>query len=219
MGWFEDLFKSPKQKREEAKGDTDYTKVSTLTGQQEDISGMLYDYLKGSIGKGLPAMETPEWYKTGIGRYQDILEGMTPEASAAYYQEHFAPLAKQQFEQDILPGIRESYVGTGFWGEPRARGQAGAWGRFGAEELSRQGQFFQGQQQLGLSALGMLPGMMGEAQGRYLQTLPEYNPALSQAMAYLGEPMFSIIQPPGTTTIKEEGGFNPADYLSLLAFL
>ena len=171
-----------------------YKKIDILSPEQKQVAGGLTDVLQTGLTTPRQMPDDPLFDQAKVALGQ-AMAGMTPEQADAFYQQYFAPIAQRTFEQKVLPGVRESYTGLGFWGEPRARGEAEAYQQFGAEELQRIGQLYQSMRGEGLTALGMLPEYMGEERARFMMGLPEYSPAVGAALQFMSEPFYSVITP------------------------
>ena len=99
--------------------------MPSLTGEQADVSTPLSEYLANAIaGVGdQPTFEewsskagnVPDMFGGALGgqaqgAYSEALSGAFPES---YFNEAIYNPMKTQFTQDIMPAIKESYVGTG----------------------------------------------------------------------------------------------------------
>jgi len=99
--------------------------MPSLTGEQADVSTPLSEYLANAIA-GVGEQPTFEEWSTQAGNvpdmfggelgsqaqsaYSEALSGAFPES---YFNEAIYNPMKTQFTQDIMPAIKESYVGTG----------------------------------------------------------------------------------------------------------
>ena len=97
--------------------------VPSVTAEQQAVNTPLSSYLAEALA-GIGNQPTfEEWSKTNVppmfggalgtqaqGAYAEALKGEFP---TSYYNEAIYAPAKTQFLQDIVPAIRESYVGTG----------------------------------------------------------------------------------------------------------
>ena len=99
--------------------------MPSLTGEQTAVSTPLSEYLANAIaGVGeqptfeewstqagnVPDMFGGELGSQAKGAYSEALSGAFPES---YFNEAIYNPMKTQFTQDIMPAIKESYVGTG----------------------------------------------------------------------------------------------------------
>lgn len=171
MGWFSNFFKGDKGGVE---------KTSTMTSEQQELMKKAVEFASGGVGKGLAPWggnfaaplsgyeqmgldklgeymqsDIPETTQFGLGKYKEALAGMSPGATTDWYQQYIAPEEKRIFDEQILPGIKEAYVGPGtYWGSPRAGAEASAVQEFGTGQMSRIGEAIMSERE---SARGMLP--------------------------------------------------------------
>ena len=213
-------------------------KTSTLSPEQQELIKKLAPYLQERIGQGLPGY-TGEFvaplseyeqmglgqlgkYLTGpsalteygLGQYKEALAGLSPEQTEEWYSKYIAPQEKKYWEEEVIPGVREAYVGPGtFWGTPRAEAEAGSWETFGTQQLGRIGEAIMSER---AGARGMLPylGEMAGLEGgmpqieaamtygavprliqqaelssqiqEFIRTTPELSPILNQVLQLLG---------------------------------
>lgn len=194
----------------------DYWWTAGPTSQEQAGLGRLSEYVGGT------------YQNPFAGYLSDFMQGASPEYMTNWYRQYMQPAMERQFTQDILPGIKESFVGPGtFHGTPRANAMARAYGDFGAQLQQGLGQaIMSGRQQ----AMQMTPYAMQE--GRYaaedplrraqaglqygglerqlrqqeinarlqefIRTSPEYAPYIQAALNMLNIQTQAIMQTPGT---------------------
>ncbi len=234
MSWFSDLFKSKKGGIRE---------VSTLSPQQERLMKAYGEWLTSQVGKGATPWpgefvaplseyeeaglkrlgeyvrgEPPEILDLGIQQFGEALRGLSPEYMEEKYRELILPRQRRLFEEEVIPKIRESYVGPGtFYGTGRLEAERKSAEEFGESTASQLFDYIMRGQEYGREALRMLPSMVGlveeeplrraeaglelgalprlleqmEVEARlkeFIRTQPEYSPILQYMQPYLHEP-------------------------------
>jgi len=99
--------------------------MPSLTGEQAAVSTPMSEYLAEALA-GVGDQPTFEEWSTQAGNVPDIFGGALGEQAQSaysealsgafpesYYQQAIYDPMKTQFTQDIMPSIKESYVGTG----------------------------------------------------------------------------------------------------------
>ena len=142
-----------------------YQQLGTQNNQQQQLFAQLLGGLGGAQGSGL------EWL-------QRILSG-----EEGAFEDYEAPY-KQQFEQETIPGIAERFAGMGTGGSQNSSGMQQTMGQAGRELTQNIASLRGGLQQ---NAMGMLQGMMGQAQqptfeNIYQQPTTGIVPGMAQGM-------------------------------------
>lgn len=177
--------------------------IDTRSEEQKRLMEQLSKFAESRVGKGLPAWEgdfTVPYSKDeqyGLGRYRESIEAVDPDKTRDWYMKYIAPGEKRYFDEEIIPGIKESMVSGGTLrstGTERAIG--GAYEGFGTGQLNRIGQTIQMEKD---RATGALPGYMAAASmprmieqeelnreiQEFMRTTPELNPILGVVMQLL----------------------------------
>lgn len=233
--------------------DPSLEKTSTLNPEQEAVSKALGPFISERIGKGLPAYEgdmvaglseleglglgqAKQFVTSGpgsvatqsLGAFGEAMEGMSPEEIESFYNQHYQPIRNRIFERDVMPAVRESFVGPGAF---RSSGMqdaiARSAGQFAEEGARDIGDYIlaergQNKQLLSLApafaaleeesplrraeaglAFGQLPRALEQAEleakfSEFQRTMPELSPILDQAMQYLGIPTQASYFNPGS---------------------
>lgn len=154
------------------------------------VSGPLSQYLSSRIGQGLPKYSEELTTPLDPGAVSSFKDFLALDAGE-FFQEKVAAPATRRFKEDLLPVVRE-----GFAGNLRGSGRIGT--EFGlTEDLSVRLADMQGKFELELPkaqfelASARKAQLDHDVQVRYkawLQTLPEFNPVINQAMQFLGVP-------------------------------
>lgn len=122
MGFLSGLFgKSPKVGR-----------VETLSKEQRAALNSLLSEAQRALGTGYwpGAEKAAAWYETMSQPYRDpsfIEAAFDPEKTKKYWTEHVLPA----FQQEIIPQIKASFAGPGYWGTARARAEQEAYQSMG----------------------------------------------------------------------------------------
>jgi len=147
--------------------------MPSITGAQETVGSPLSEYLSGILS-GQPSAG----YESMQGQYSQALED--------YYQEAIYKPTMQEFTQDIIPQVKESYVATG--------------AITGTEVGDK------------ISALSsrVQQSLLGKKTELAYQDYIARNPAtaeiLQAALSYLGIPMMAAYQKPEGQTASTGGG-------------
>lgn len=244
MSWFSDFFKS-----EEPSLET----VSTQTKQQQEMMKKFGDWMYEGIGgfgqqweggfaappseyeeMGLEQLgkyvggDMGEVGEFGLGQYMESLKGLDPEYMEGMYREHILPRQQRIFREEVIPTIRESYVGPGtFYGSGRTEREAKAGETFGEFTGGQMFDYIQKGQEYGRQSLGMLPEMtrlqdedplrraaagltygalprqieQKELEGRiseFIRTLPENSPMIPYLMQYMDMSTQAAFMKPGS---------------------
>ena len=231
MGWFSDMFKGEED---------EIIKTSTLSAQQQKVFDSVGDWLYKSVGEGSSAWpgsfaakaseqeeaglaklteyvggEMGEVGTEGLGAYLESLKGLSPEYMTSMFRETVQPELRKTMREETIPGIRESYVGSGtFYGGSRTDKEKEAWGDYQTDVAQGIGGYVMKGQEFGRESLSMLPGMTAlqdedpyrraragleygalprqieqkELEGKiadYIRTLPENSPMIPYLMNYL----------------------------------
>lgn len=102
--------------------------VAEMTPGQKSAISQAGGYLDlfGSVGKPVPLFgETGESLK-GLLAGTTGAEYITPEATQNFWREYFVKPGQKALQENVLPAIRESFSGPGFWGSSRAKEQSEA---------------------------------------------------------------------------------------------
>jgi len=154
------------------------------------VSSPLSDYLSREIGKGLPRYEGPLYYELSPeaqSRYTEFLS-LKPED---WFREKVTQPTMETWREEVLPVIEESWAGS-LRGSGRYRDVEDAYTNL-TKKLAEVG----GQQipSLYSSQIGTALAYKGARDIDYereykdwLKSLPEMNPAIEQALAFLGKP-------------------------------
>ena len=147
--------------------------VSKFTGGQEDILSQL---ISGIQGGEYSKFGESDQYQQGMGALSQLLGGFNPQRTQEAFQQQVADPARQQFQEQTLPGIREQLIGAGVGrgtGAERIQTQAGQQLESNLSgQLSgvlQQGEQMGAQQQL--SSLGIAPGFASSPQQQQLQSI------------------------------------------------
>jgi hypothetical protein len=228
FGLFDNLFKDPEIKT-----------TSTGTPEQQQLMSLLGQYLQSKLGTGLPtytgqqtaglsdlqtqgiskisdalnAGQTP-LVQQGLGAYSELLKGMSPQESANYYEQYYAPAENAYLKNTLIPTFKESMVPGGtLRSTGTERGIGDIVTNFGNQQMSRLGDFIQTDKNRAANALGQL-GSMSELESgmstaksaieagdlqrqveqadltakfeEFKRTTPELNPLMDKLMGYLG---------------------------------
>lgn len=185
--------------------------MPSITGEQQAVSTPLSGYLSEALS-GIGSQQTfKDWSQTNVpsmfggalgeraqSAYSEALSGEFPES---YFQEAIYNPMKTQFTQDIMPAIRESYVGTGAItgtevGDRLAReagrmeeGLIGARATLGQQAKERAFGAAKTYQESWQRQLGM-------AYDNYIKMNPATAEILQAALSYLNIPMMAVYQKP-----------------------
>lgn len=114
---------------EMGKGQTSYTgeRVAPFTEGQQAALDVIPSYAQAfSLERGMPLFgETGEAIKKTLAG-ETGAQTITPEQTEAYFKRVFEQPAKYAFEKEILPSVKESFAGPGYWSGARAKAQAEA---------------------------------------------------------------------------------------------
>ena len=243
MSWFSDFFKG-----EDASIET----VSTQTPQQQEMMKKFGNFLYEGVGKGATPWtggfaapfseyeemglgklgeyvggEMGEVGTFGLGQYLESLKGLDPEYMEGMYREHILPRQQRIFREEVIPTIRESYVGPGtFYGSGRTEREAKAGETFGEYTGGQMFDYMMKGQEYGRESLRMLPGMTAlqdedplrraqaglqygalprqiaqkELEGQmqeFIRTLPENSPMIPYLMQYMDMSTQAMFQKEG----------------------
>lgn len=173
------------------------------------VSTPMSQYLASEVGKGLPRYEGQTSYEFSPQEMRSYSDFLALDAGD-WYQKAVADPAMKVFKEEILPEIREGYAGA-------LRGS----GRFSAEEagindfteMLAKGRY-QAEREIPAQQFAMASERKRQMDIGYareyndwMKSLPQVNPALTQAMQYLQESTST-----GTTILSalnpgKEGGW------------
>ena len=146
---------------------------------KESVSGPMAKYLGGEIGKGLPRYEGPGIADIAGGAREFL--AMDP---GDWYKGAIADPAIAEFKEELFPLITE-----GFAGSLRSSG------RFRAEEagistLSKYlaGERYKAERDIPKEQFAMAKDIYAQEYSEWMTTLPQMNPALTQALNFLKGP-------------------------------
>ena len=176
MSWFTDFFKG---KEGEMKT------ISTMDPTQKALLEKLGPYVTGKVGEGLPGWEgkftaplgpleekglgklgeymgkgLPETTQFGLGKYQEALKGMEPEAVHDWYMKYIAPSEQRYLKETMIPEFKESMVPGGtLRSTGTERGIGEMISKFGEGQMGRVGEAIMGERAGAREMMGLLPGM------------------------------------------------------------
>jgi len=192
--------------------------MPSITGEQQAVGTPLSEYLSEAIaGVGnQPTFE--EWAAQGNvpdmfggalgsqaqGAYAQALSGAFP---TDYYNQSIYNPAMAEFKQDIMPAIKESYVGTGaITGTEVGDRLAGEAQKLQANLNAVKGQLaYQATQtstQASQAYVDQYQNQLGIAYQNYIKQNPDTSTILQAALSYLNIPMMAAYQKP----VKDTGG-------------
>ena len=189
--------------------------MPSLTGEQAAVSTPLSEYLSEALAGVGDQPTFADWSQTNVpsmfggelggqakSAYSEALSGAFPES---YFQQAIYNPMKTQFTQDIMPAIRESYVGTGAItgtevGDRLAR-EAGRMeeGLMGVRAtLGQQAK----ERSYGAAAkyVEQYQNQLQIAYDNYVKQNPDASTILQAALNYLNIPMMAVYQKPVTQT-------------------
>lgn len=154
---------------------------------KQDVANPLSAYLAGQIGKGIPRYEGPLSYEFSGTEQTNYLDFIGSSASDVF-QESIADPAMKEFKENLLPVIREGFAGS-LRGSGRFREEEAGISQF-SEALSAQRagfipEFQQKQIQTSLAFKDAIDKDYSTRYNAWLRELPQYNPALQQALTFL----------------------------------
>lgn len=150
-----------------------------------------------------------------------LLEGISPEATEDWYNEYIMPARRRILEQEVLPGVREAFVGTGtFRGSPRMEAEARTHETWGLESARQLGETIMQRRAAAESMVPIVAALEQQLAGEplqraqaayvaeerlrllrttelqarlqeFLRTRPEYSPIIDMAFRYIGMPLQS----------------------------
>ena len=152
--------------------------MPTLTPEQQAIlggGGAMMASLFGGYGPGAGGQPALQQVEEQFGGGQIPVGGaaagpsayhpfapFSPEQAGQLYQQAFGPAEERYMEVEVLPGVREAYVGPGaYWSGARAAAESRARERAGEQRASRIGQMWLAERQAARQAL--LPFALGLA--------------------------------------------------------
>ncbi|MHC1597727.1 MAG: hypothetical protein ACXQT3_05385 [Methermicoccaceae archaeon] len=142
-----------------------------------------------------------------------MLQGQSPQEMEDFYRTYVYPRQRRLFEEDVLPKIREQYVGAGFWGTPRLEAEARAGEKFGEFTAGQLGSLIQQGRQEAFQAIpmamryGALPRMLQQQEiskrfQEWLRTQPISSPAMQTAMQLMNmTTKYAVGIPPGKGSV------------------
>lgn len=98
-------------------------RIAPMTETQTQASDV-----QGFLDRFAPYRDMPMFGETGTA-LSGVLSGatgaqkITPEATESYYKGVIEDPARKRHEEDVLPALRESFAGPGFWNKARAKEQ------------------------------------------------------------------------------------------------
>jgi len=199
--------------------------MPSTTGEQAAVSTPLSEYLAealAGLGEGEATFEdwskgnVPDVFggqlgKQAMGVYSEAMEGAFPEQ---YFKEAIYNPTMTEWQQDIMPSIKESYVGTGaITGTEVGDRIAREAGRLQQGLVGTRAELAQQQKARGLQAAGEYTQAYQQnlalAYDDYIKRNPAASELLQAALAYLNIPMMAAYQKPaematGAVTTKDE---------------
>ena len=156
---------------------------------KQNVANPLSSYLSNQIGKGIPRFEgtlTHDLSQQELTNFQDFVGT----SASDVFQESIADPAMRDFKENLLPVIREGFAGS-LRGSGRFREEEAGISKF-SEALSAQRAGFipEFQQKQISTSLAFKDSMDKSYATRYnawLRELPQYNPAIQQALDFLNE--------------------------------
>jgi len=178
--------------------------ISSLTGEQQNVSTPLQNYLTEAISSIGDYPTFDEWSETNV---PDMFGGELGDEAMSAYSEALSgkptdyPDYHTEFMTHIMPEIKESYIGTGAIagtevGDRIAR-EAGVW-----EERAnrvRAELYNQAKQRQATAAMQYQTGwqnMLDIAYQNYINQHPDASTILEAALNYLNIPMMAAYQKP-----------------------
>ena len=193
--------------------------MPSITGEQEEVNTPLSNYLAEALA-GIGNQPTFEdWSKTNVpdmfggalggqakSAYSEALSGAFPES---YFQNAIYNPMKTQFTQDIMPAIKESYVGTGAITGTEVGDRLGR--EAGRMEENLMGVRATLGQQAKERSYGAATKYVEQYQNQltiaydnYVKQNPDASTILQAALNYLNIPMMGVYQKPEP---KKTGGY------------
>lgn len=220
--------------------------ASSLSGRQRDVEAVLAPFLEEALGQGLDPFgptdaDTGDWWWTGPqaaqlveqaasrepmsglrGLVEEQIRGTSPEAIEAEYREFMLPARKRFLEEEVLPTVREQYVGPGLYNSSaRREAVSRATGEWADQTASEMGQYIYEERQAAREALpslvqleqalryepvqraSMLQNLRLQELGmrfeEFKRTQPEYSPVIDKALAYLNTQTQVMYEQPNST--------------------
>jgi hypothetical protein len=197
--------------------DEEYKKIigtmPSITTEQQAVSTPMSSYLAEAIANiGKDNKQTfADWSKTNTlemfggalggeaqSAYAEALTGKFPES---YYQEAIYNPMKTQFTQDIMPAIKESYVGTGaITGTEVGEKLAREAGRMEESLMGTRATLAQQAKERSYGAatkyVEQWQNQLGIAYQNYIAQNPTSSDILQIALSYLNIPLMAVYQKP-----------------------
>ena len=199
--------------------------MPSITGEQQDVSTPLSEYLAealGGIGEGgqtftdwmegnVPDVFGGQLGDEAMGVYGEAMKGEFPEE---YYQAAIHDPTMTEWIEDIMPSIKESYVGTGAITGTEVGERLGKEGRRLGESLAGIKATLSHQaKERALMAAGQYTQAyqhnLSMAYDNYTRQHPSTTDLLQAALSYLNIPMMAAYQKPEPTT---SGGISSSKY-------
>ena len=192
--------------------------MPSITGEQQAVGTPLSEYLSEAIsGVGnQPTFE--EWSEQGNvpdmfggalgsqaqGAYAQALSGQFP---TDYYNQSIYKPAMAEWNDNMMPAIKESYVGTGAItgtevGDRLAREGLKVQANLNANKAQLGYQAQQTATQASQAYVDQYQNQLGIAYQNYIKQNPDTSTILQAALSYLNIPMMAVYQKP----VKDTGG-------------
>lgn len=191
--------------------------MPSITGEQAAVSTPLSEYLAEAIA-GVGEQPTFEEWSQQAGAVPDVFggqlgaqaKGVYAEAMRGafpeqYYQEAVYKPTMTEWERDIMPTVKESYVATGaITGTEVGDKIAREAGRLGQSLAGIKAGLAEQQKVRSLTAAGQYQAAYAEtlklAYSNYIKQNPAASEILQAALSYLNIPMMAAYQKPGDQT-------------------
>lgn len=185
--------------------------MPSITGEQARVSTPLSNYLSSALRGSQPTFA--DWSKKNVppmfggalgrqaqGAYSEALKGEFPED---YFQKAVYAPTVTQFKQDVMPAIRESYVGTGaITGTEVGDRLAREAGRMEESLMGTRATLAQQAKERAFGASKTYQEswqrQLGIAYQNYVGLHPDASTILQAALSYLNIPMMAVYQKPVT---------------------
>ena len=187
--------------------------MPSITGEQEEVNTPLSNYLAEALA-GIGNQPTFEdWSKTNVpdmfggalggqakSAYSEALSGAFPES---YFQNAIYNPMKTQFTQDIMPAIKESYVGTGAITGTEVGDRLGREaGRMEENLMGVRATLGQQAKERSYGAatkyVEQYQNQLTVAYDNYVKQNPDASTILQAALSYLNIPLMGVYQKPVT---------------------
>lgn len=165
------------------------TSIPTMTTEQDDLLKQLLGRLSTMVSDGLGAGPAGV-LGAGEQGLTDALAGLSPEYMADYFQQNVAPPQTRQFEEDVIPQLREEMISTGdFWGTGRVDVIEDARQKQAERMQAQMADWMKWGREQGTAALPYVPGIAGAGQNLELERIGAAQPyvGMPTTLSY-GEP-------------------------------